>query len=80
MIPKEQIRALALAAADAYDMAANGQHLQGYLRLLTALERAEASRAAGEPWAAELVVLFLEVVDRYRKQYVPPEAEPEEAG
>ena len=71
MIPKEQIRGLALAAADAYDLAASGRYLHGYLRLIAGLERAEAARENGEPWGPELVLLYQEVVERYRKQYVP---------
>jgi hypothetical protein len=80
MIPQEQIRELALAAADAYDLAASGQYLRGYLRLLTGLERAETAREGGAVWGPELVLLYQEVVERYRKQYNPPEGDDQESG
>jgi hypothetical protein len=73
MIPQEQIRGLALAAADAYDLAVDGQYLRGYLRLLAGLERAEAARDRGESWGQDLVLLYQEVIERYRTQYGPDE-------
>jgi hypothetical protein len=76
MIPKEEIRALALTTADAFDLAAEGSYTSGYYRLLAALERAEGARDVGQPWGAELVSVYQLVLNRYREHAPkePPES------
>jgi hypothetical protein len=58
-----------LAAANAFQSAAEGEVADGYDCLTAGLQRASAARAAGQPWAEELAERYQELRDHYADRY-----------
>jgi DNA-binding response OmpR family regulator len=77
-LPNGEIDLLTMIAADAFDMAVRGNVDEGYACLTGGLQRADAARAAGRPWADELEQRYRELrdhyVDRYRRDTCPAAA------
>jgi CheY-like chemotaxis protein len=68
-LPITEIDLLTITAADAFDLALRGKVDEGYSCLATGLQRADAARAAGRPWARELAMRYQELRDHYVGRY-----------
>src|SRR4051812_32862287 len=68
-IPRAELAALGTTIARADTLAAEGRVDQGYHCLVAGLQRAEEARAAGSPWARDLVGRWQGVVEEYAREY-----------
>jgi CheY-like chemotaxis protein len=76
-LPLVEIDLFTMTTADSFDLAVRGSVIAGLSCLEAGLHRAAAARAAGEPWAAELVRRYEEVRDHYIARHGPGLADPD---
>jgi hypothetical protein len=69
MIPYAEIAALMLTVADAMDRANAGAVTDGYMILLSGLERAAAACDAGAPWGEDLRKRYQTAAEDFASQY-----------
>jgi hypothetical protein len=72
VIPVEEIRLVATVIGEAYELAAGGSSEAGWRRLQEGARRAGAAAERGEPWAADLRVIYRELADCYAEIYGRP--------
>jgi len=65
MIPKDELRHLAVSIMDANTAAGDGRVNAGCQLLLSGLQRAQNAAAQGEPWAAELEEHYRRAIANY---------------
>jgi len=63
-IPEDEYSSFLRDISQAVELAAGGQPLHGYQRLLTGLALAQPD-GAGEPWRSELAGRYLEALEEY---------------
>jgi CheY-like chemotaxis protein len=78
-LPLAEIDLFTMTAAEAFGFAVRGDVAEGLDCLLAGIRRAEAARAAGEPWGEELLRRYQEVRDHYLTRHgaAPGELLPE---
>lgn len=64
-LPLVEIDLFTMTTADSFDLAVSGNVTAGLGRLQAGLQRADAARVAGEPWADELARRYEEARDHY---------------
>jgi hypothetical protein len=69
MLPQDDQETLKVLAAVAIAVALKGCHVVGYNLLYAGLCRAERLHQEGDPWGAERVSRYLEVLDRYTGEF-----------
>lgn len=72
ILPQAALDMLKFDIADAAALAAQGKQAEGAALLAAGLQRAEAARAAGQPWAEEWVRRYQEAQRRFAAGCSPP--------
>jgi hypothetical protein len=71
-LPTAVANELRSKVVDAYTLAEMGELGAGYDCLLVGLRRAEGARAAGYPWADELIEEYKDELEQFRLKYGVP--------
>jgi DNA-binding response OmpR family regulator len=74
--PIGELDRLTMTLADALHLAARGRLAEGHACLLAGLQRAEQAAIAREPWAADLVWRYQELLSEYLDRFGEAETEP----
>jgi hypothetical protein len=69
MLPQDDSETLKVLAAVAIAVALKGCYVVGYNLLYAGLCRAERLHEEGEPWAAELIGRYQNVLERYTREF-----------
>lgn len=69
MLPHEELIALQTKVADAVDLAMDGAAAEGYVILLSGIERARQSCAEGKRWGEELADRYRKAADAFAHQF-----------
>jgi hypothetical protein len=72
VIPAEEIRRVAADIGEAYHLAARGERGAGWQLILAGRRHADEAARRGEPWGADLGVLYRELADCYQETYGRP--------
>lgn len=64
-IPTNELNTLIMSVAEALDLAAAGEVLNGWRCLLGGMERAQEAEEWGDPWGPELVARYRKALDEY---------------
>jgi hypothetical protein len=72
MLPREEMENMVVIMTEAVHMAAERKVDEGYDLLIAGLHRAEDIRAAGEPWAEDLLSHYRFTLDHYCERYTIP--------
>jgi DNA-binding response OmpR family regulator len=74
--PIGELDRLTMALADALHLAARGRLTEGHACLQAGLQRAKKAAIAREPWAADLLWRYQELLNEYLDRFGDPETEP----
>jgi hypothetical protein len=69
MLPYEELIALERTVAEAVDLALVGGAAEGYMILLSGVERARQARTEGKSWGEELVQRYQKAADAFARQF-----------
>jgi hypothetical protein len=69
MLPYEELIVLERTVAEAVDLAIDGGAAEGYMILLSGVERARQTRAEGKSWGEELVRRYQKAADAFARQF-----------
>jgi hypothetical protein len=69
MLPSEEQIALETTVAHAVELAIAGAAAEGYVLLLSGLERARQARTEGKDWGEELVKRYEKAADAFARQF-----------
>src|SRR5262249_19840721 len=69
MLPPEELIALRTTVANAVELAVDGAAADGYVILLSGVERARQARTEGNSWGEELVVRYEKAADAFARQF-----------
>jgi hypothetical protein len=69
MLPYEEVIVLERTITEAVDLAIDGGAAEGYMILLSGVERARQARAEGESWGEELVKRYQKAVAAFARLF-----------
>ena len=69
MLPHEELIALTTTVADAVQLAIDGAAADGYVLLLSGIERARQARAEGNDWGEELLQRYQKAAEAFARQF-----------
>jgi hypothetical protein len=69
MLPYEELRALTATVSEAVDLAIDGAAADGYILLLSGVQRARQARAEGNDWGEELMQRYQKAAESFAHQF-----------